>query len=451
MLFGMGGLRRGLRQYFGDASGQPRKKIDDLLEAHRLELLSGSSITTKHGFFKAFIKLAKPYYWDQKNPKEKTMAWGLLLTSIALTYYQVTEVAVGFNGWNKQAGDFIQQSYNSAAQGTAAVDAAWNGFIGIMQNLALLTGKLVAVGYLNYKVAQEAAIRWRKWMTEDYEKRWLDNKAFYHMQYKDKPIDNPDQRIHEDPNMATGFIFNLTTDAFDAGLSLATFSAILWGLSGPQDVMGVEIPKFMFCLVMAYAALGTAITYYSSKPLEKRSQDQQMFEGTFRADLREAYDKAEAIALNNTEGVQAGILKRSFNDIYNNYKKIISINAYLKALRLVYHRLAGAVPLVVTFPEVVAGRMQVGGIFQVAGAFGEVKTAMSWYVDNAAGIRAGKAYMNRLIEMDDVLKELETQRLAFEKAADIKSNDDDDVDSVVPAHIIPKAGMGDSGSGLDLG
>ena len=353
--------------------------------------------------------------------KEKAVAWGLLATTLALTYLQVTEVAVGFNDWNREVGDYIQESFDAASRGTDALNEAWNGFMGHMTDLGILTGKLLGVGYANYKLGQYAVLRWRKWMTEDYEKKYLDSQTYYHMQNKSSPLDNPDQRIQEDPAKVADFAFDIVNDAFDAGMSLVTFSAILWGLSETVTIAGMDIPKFMFTAVMAYAALGTAITYAASKPIDRLTQRQQEFEADYRSDLKELHEKREAIALNGAEDVQKGVLRESFNRLYENSKKLININSSLLVLRVAYNRLAGAVPLAVSFPQVVAGKMQMGGIFQVSGAFGEVKNALSWYVNNATKIRAGTAYMNRLIDIDDELTavQLEQRERAEQSGEDI--------------------------------
>lgn len=411
LLFGTYGLRRWLSERY---SGQS-KSTQDILEAYRLELESETSHSSKRGFIRSMARLAKPYYISQKDMKEKVVAWSLLAASLALTYYQVTEVAVGFNDWNREMGDIMQQSFNAAAEGGETLKAAWDGFYDKMHDLATLTGKLLLAGYTNYKVGQYAVLRWRRWMTEDYEKKYLDSKAYYHMQNKSNPLDNPDQRIQEDPAKAADFAFEMVNDAFDAGMSLITFSAILWGLSDTQVIFGQEIPKFMFTSVMAYSALGTALTYYASKPLEKRTQLQQRYEANYRSDLKELHEKREAIALNNSEDTQKSIMRESFDDIYKNSKKIININSYMLVLRTIYNRLASTVPMAVTFPQIVGGAMQMGGYFQVAGAFGEVRNSLSWYVNNATRIRAGTAYMNRLIDIDDELSEVQAELAEYEK------------------------------------
>ena len=354
-----------------------------------------------------------------KTAKEKAVSWMLLVATLGLTYYNVQHIAVAFNNWNQDIGNLVQESFNAVAGGPENVARAMDSFKTLIADLANITGQALLVGATNYKVAQHATLRWRKWMRADFEDRWMKNKAFYRMQFLNKPIDNPDQRIQEDPARFTQFAVDVLTDALDAVISFATFSTILWGLSNDLNLAtlggpDIVIPKFMFTAVMAYSALGTLVTYYQSKPQEKRSQEQQMLEGTYRSDLKEVHEKAEPIALNDAEKVQKGILSDSFNKLYDNYKTLINIKTGLLVMRVIYNRIAGVVPLVVTFPQLVDGTMKIGGVYKTMGAFGEVRSSMSWYVNNASTVREGKANMNRLIELDDVLTKLERENHARE-------------------------------------
>ena len=419
VLFGTASLRkrsRSLSYLFSNKDNHPDTSTEKLLNQHRQEPHNRTLQAAQLGFFRSAWRLSRPYWFEdfKSTWKEKLIAWSLLFTTLGLTYYQVNEVAVGFNDWKGVAGDFIQNAFNAAAGGPEAASKAWIGFLDLMADLFTLTAKLLVSGAINYKAVQHMILRWRKSMTESFTERWTKNKAYYHMQFNLNPIDNPDQRIHEDPQKFSDAAIDIGTDAFDTTLSFVTFSGILWTLSNDFNLAAIGgpniiLPKFMFWLVMGYAALGTTLTHIASKPLEKRVQDQQKYDATFRAGLINIREKAEPIAQNGSEEVQRGILRESFNKVYQNYRKIINIKTGLLLLRVLYHRLANVVPLVVGFPEVVSGNMQMGGVFKVSGAFGEVKSAMSWYVTNAVLVRQTKATMNRLIEFDDVLKRLEEE------------------------------------------
>lgn len=408
MLFGTGSLRR---RFISSGAG-PEKSIYDFLEAHREELLASTSHTTKRGFMRALLKLAKPYYWDQTDTKEKALAWTLLVASVGLTYYNVSDIAMGFTELNKQLFNLLQSGAGAALKGADVLAATNEKYEAVMTGAMWLLTKATAVGFLNYKIGESAALRWRKWMTEDYKRLWIDNRAYLDMQHLDNPIDNPDQRIHEDPKAIPDFAFKLTKEALDAALSVVLFSYLLWEKSETENFLGMDIPKFMFAFVITYALLGSGITKYFSKPLEKKNADQQMYEGSFRAALRTVYERAESIALNRMENLHKGILSEKFTLAYNNYKSIININAALDVLKIVYRRLGGLVPIIVTFPGITQGKITIGDVSEVANAFGEVQGGLGFYVNNASNIKTATAYMNRLIAIRDVLEEIEAKRLS---------------------------------------
>ena len=86
--------------------------------------------------------------------------------------------------------------------------------------------------YLN----QMLEIRWRRWLTDRYLRAWLADGAYYRMQLVARETDNPDQRIAEDVHLLAAHTLGLFTGGLRAIVTLVTFVAILWGLSGTLTV-----------------------------------------------------------------------------------------------------------------------------------------------------------------------------------------------------------------------
>ena len=57
-----------------------------------------------------------------------------------------------------------------------------------------------------------------------------------------EPIDNPDQRIQEDITSFAGISQALALGAVSSMVSLVSFTIILWSLSGPLTLFGVDDP-----------------------------------------------------------------------------------------------------------------------------------------------------------------------------------------------------------------
>src|SRR6185437_16549991 len=140
---------------------------------------------------------------------------------------------------------------------------------------------------------QMLQLRWRRWLTRRYIDGWLGERAYYRMQLTGGGTDNPDQRISEDLDRFTRYSLALSvggTGFLNAGVTLVSFMAILWGLSGPLSIpLGswgtLVIPGYMLWFAFLYAVGGTWLTFKIGKPLVRLNFDQQRYEADFRFSL----------------------------------------------------------------------------------------------------------------------------------------------------------------------
>ena len=79
---------------------------------------------------------------------------------------------------------------------------------------------------------QMLQIEWRTWLTERFLADWLKDQAYYRMQLLDRGTDNPDQRIAEDLRLFVDYTLSLSLGLLSAVVTLVSFVAILWTLSG---------------------------------------------------------------------------------------------------------------------------------------------------------------------------------------------------------------------------
>ena len=145
----------------------------------------------------------------------------------------------------------------------------YNGFYSALQALdqkafwfllgvfAVLATIHVLRALFNYYLTQAFSIRWRIWLTERLTADWMNGDAYYRGQFLDTPVDNPDQRIELDVNAFVNYSVSLSLGAVSALVSLVAFTGILWGLSAPLSVAGVEIPRAMVFAVYIYVIIAT--------------------------------------------------------------------------------------------------------------------------------------------------------------------------------------------------
>ena len=76
---------------------------------------------------------------------------------------------------------------------------------------------------------------------------------------------------------------------------------MLWGLSGPATLFGIEIPGYMVWVALVYAVVGTVLAHWVGRALIPLNFNQQRVEADFRYALVRLRDNAEGIALHAGE------------------------------------------------------------------------------------------------------------------------------------------------------
>ena len=163
----------------------------------------------------------------------------------------------------------------------------WDGFIALLftwhrtEAEGLLPGfVMVAVLYILIAVyqlylRQALQMRWRRWLTDVYLAQWLSDRAYYHMALTDPYTDNPDQRIADDARLFVEDTLGLGIGLLNSIVTLGSFILVLWSLSGPVTVLGVEIPGYMVWVALIYALLGTWLAHLIGRPLIALNFSQQ--------------------------------------------------------------------------------------------------------------------------------------------------------------------------------
>ena len=336
-------------------------------------------------------RLAKPYFVSD----DRKWAWSLLAAVIALNLLLVG-LNVRFNFWRN---DF----YN-AVQNYDEPD--------FWKQLAIFTGLAVlfiaTAVYATY-LQQMLQIRWRRWLTKQYLQDWLDAKAYYRLQLTGSATDNPDQRIQEDLNRFTDISLTLTLGLLNSIVTLFSFVAILWSLSGPITLLGITIPGYMVWFALLYAIFGTAVTMMIGRPLIALNFMQQRYEADFRFSLVRLRENAEGIALYGGEERERTIFVERFNHVVDNFWAIMRRIKAIGWWTNFYAQFAIIFPYVVVAPRYFAKAIQLGGLMQTAEAFGQVQSSLSFIVNsytsgtgaNDTGIAAWRAVVQRLVGFDE--------------------------------------------------
>lgn len=328
-------------------------------------------------------------WWSLVSPYFRSEDWPyaipLLLGAIALTFTGVG-LEVLFNEWNRRFYDSIQNK-NEAVFWQEIITFSWLAALFILNAVA----RSIVSPYLR--------LRWRRWLTGYYVSHWLQGRGYYRIELQ-RTVDNVDQRISEDLEYLGLYTMQLFLGLLTAVGTLVSFIFILWTLSGPINLgfigLDVTIPGYMAVAALAYAIVGSVLANYVGRRLIPLNFMKQRYEANFRFSLVRVRENAEGIALYRGELDEANTLKARFADVFSNGWRVLITQVQLAFYQSGYAQMAIIFPYVVTAPRFFAGAITFGVMMQTASAFGQVQSALSFFVDNYTTLAELRAVMDRL-------------------------------------------------------
>jgi putative ATP-binding cassette transporter len=337
--------------------------------------------------------LTVPYF----RSEEKWSAIALLVATIALNLSQVA-LTVVYNFWNGAFFDSLQNyDWPTFLQLLFLYKRTPHGFLPGF--IWIVTVIILASVYGTF-LSQWLQIRWRRWLTRHYLDDWMGDRTYYRMSLTARPggegTDNPDQRISEDINSFVSNTLSLGLDLMSNVVTLFSFLGILWTLSGAITILHVKIPGYMVWVALLYAVGGTWLTHLIGRPLVRLTFNQQRVEADFRFALMRLRENTEGVALYGGETEERGELRTRFVGVVENWWQIMRRTRSLNMLTNGYGQLASIFPIVVAAPRFFAHQIPLGGLTRISDCFGQVQTAMSWFVNNYANLAAYSATVERL-------------------------------------------------------
>jgi vitamin B12/bleomycin/antimicrobial peptide transport system ATP-binding/permease protein len=356
------------------------------------------AVTTKRGFLRQAWDLAWPYW----NSEEKWTARGLLLAVVALNLITVA-LNVRLNTWNNDFYDALQQ-YN------------WPEFWRQFAIFGVIAFLLIVVAVYSLYLRQILHIRWRRWLTDRYLHKWLENQSYYRLQlHQGSTPDNPDQRISEDLDRFATISLGLSLGLLSSFVTLASFITILWTLSGAVSIplgggLVIKIPGYMVFAAVIYAVAGTLLTRWIGYPLIRLNFDQQRYEADFRFSMVRLRENAENVAFYGGEAREFETFQGRFKWIVANWWGIIKRRKKLTWFTTGYSQLAIIFPFVVAAPRYFNKTIQLGGLMQISSAFSQVQDALSFIVSAYTEIAEYQSVVQRLSGFRERLAEIATER-----------------------------------------
>ena len=247
------------------------------------------------------------------------------------------------------------------------------------------------------------------WLNDRLTRDWLGAGAYYRGHFVDAPVDNPDQRIEQDIAMFVTGSRTLAIGALSAIVSLVAFTGILWGLSGPLSVAGVEIPRAMVFVVFLYVIVATWFAFKIGRPLIQLNFLSERLTANFRYALVRLRENAENVAFYQGEAAERATLWTRFTAYIANLWARVYRGLKFDGFNLSVSQVAVVFPFILQAPRFFSGAIKLGDVMQTSQAFGQVQDALSFFrtsYDSFAQYRATLDRLNGFLDANEAARAL---------------------------------------------
>ncbi len=261
----------------------------------------------------------------------------------------------------------------------------------------------VSNALLTYYAERRFSINWIEWLNKHLLDKWMSNQAYYKTQQIYGELDNPDQRIQHDVQAYVKHSLSLATGVISAVSSIISFTILLWGLSGPMKVLGVEIPHMMVFLVFAYVLLATLIAFWLGRPLISLNFANEKLNANYRYSLIRVKEYAESIAFYAGEKVEKSLLYRQFNQVIDNMWQIVYRTLKFSGFNLIASQISVVFPLLIQVGRYFAGQIKLGDLMQTIQVFGRLHDNLSYFRGVYDTFAEYKATLDRLTSFEKAI------------------------------------------------
>lgn len=322
---------------------------------------------------------------------------GRILLLMGVTLSILILIVIGELRMNRWQGDFF-----------SAIGAKDGGKI-FNQSLTFLV--IVAV-LLTFEVAknwclERFKIRLREWLSHSLLDDWMKPGLAYRLNMTSQETLNPDQRIQEDVRNFSEMSGDLGMGVARSSLMLVSFIGVLWTMSrGISFVIGdytVAVEGYMVWFALFYAGLGSYLAAKVGSPLITLNEERYTREANFRYSVVRVSDNAESIAFYAGEKDERKIVNSSLSSVLDLLKTLSFANARLTWIAHGHGWLVVILPVLVALPGYMQGKLDLGGLMMVVGAFNQVQQSLRWFVENFARIADWRAALHRVVIFRDAV------------------------------------------------
>lgn len=344
-------------------------------------------------------------YFSGRRSVKVWLMLGVLLLSV------ITEVRLNvlFSYQNRDLYNGLQSAVEGlAAHNDAVRRSGVHGFWASLAIFSIIAGIYIARVQADMYLLQRFVLAWRVWLTDELTADWMDGRAYYRERFVGNAIDNPEQRIQQDIDVLTAGVgatpnepgnrtaTTLLFGALQSGVTVISFAMILWNLSGPLNILGLEIPRAIFWVLISYVLVATLITFWIGHPLIKLSFANEKLNAAFRYALVRVHESAEAVALYRGELAERMQLTSRFAPLVRNYRRYVNRTVGYWGWNASVSQVIVPLPWLLQAPRLFAGKLSIGDVQQTYIAFTSIHDSLSFFRNHYAAFASYRAAIMRL-------------------------------------------------------
>ncbi|WP_086002555.1 peptide antibiotic transporter SbmA [Pseudaminobacter salicylatoxidans] len=302
--------------------------------------------------FYAFWTFYEPNPWQN---------WSILGSALIffVTYFQV-QVNVAVNNWYGPFWDMVQGAMAKTAPIT--LEQYYTGFA----TFAGLAFVGVFVSVLTAFFVSHYIFRWRMAMNAYYVSHWP----------KLRHIEGASQRVQEDTMRFSTIMEGLGVNFIDSIMTLIAFLPVLLRLSiniTELPLVG-HVPNALVWAALFWSIFGTASIALAGFMLPGLQFRNQRVEAAYRKELVFGED--------HDDRAQPATLRELFENVRKNYFRMYFHYVYFNVVRYTYGQANGIFSFFIMGPSIVAGKITLGLMNQVAFAFSQVTSSFQYLVNS---------------------------------------------------------------------
>jgi putative ATP-binding cassette transporter len=360
------------------------------------------------GLIAQLVLLTRALLASRSGRALATLTAAIFVVIAATAYWQIR-----LNSWNKPFYDALSRRDMAA-------------FLLQLGIFFVIAGTLLVLNVAQRWIVESLKIRMREGLVQDLLAGWMQPRRAFWLANAGSIGVNPDQRMHEDARKLCELTADLGTGLLQATILLVTFASVLWVLSqdfsiriGDQDY---PIPGFMLWAAIAYAGVGSLLSYWVGHSLIRRNAERYAREADLRFSLVRINEHLDGISLAAGEADERRRVEIDLGEVLRATVHLVTGLTNLTWVTAGFGWITTIAPILVAAPLYFTGKISFGGLMMAAAAFTQAQSSLRWFVDNFSVIADWRATLLRVanfrhaLTTAGVVPEFDSQ-IAYEEGA----------------------------------